>query len=64
METIYYLSGMITKKDQAIKWRLIESKQIPDDYTNAFLSHFGFHDEPLNANEEQRRQRILKSRKQ
>lgn len=47
---------MITKKDQAEKWRLIESKQIPDDYTNAFLSHFGFHDEPLKPKEEEWRQ--------
>ena len=26
------------------KYKKIEDKEIPDDYTNHFYSHFGFHD--------------------
>ena len=33
------------------KWRLIENGKLKDDYTNMFLSHFGFHDEPLRTSD-------------
>jgi hypothetical protein len=50
------------KAERDEKWRKIEAGEIPDDYTNAFLSHFGFHDEPLRPSQQRSRERLLKNR--
>lgn len=36
----------ITKNESEKKWNNIEKGIEKDDYTNHFLSHFGFHDDP------------------
>jgi hypothetical protein len=47
----------MTKKELRKKWDAIERGEIPDDYQNPFLSHFGFMDYPLDSNEELTRKR-------
>ena len=47
----------MTKKELRKKWDAIERGEIPDDYQNPFLSHFGFMDYPLDADEERTRKR-------
>ena len=47
----------MTKAEKRKKWDAIERGEIPDDYQNPFLSHFGFMDYPLDADEERTRAR-------
>jgi hypothetical protein len=47
----------LTKKELRKKWDRIERGEIADDYQNPFLSHFGFMDYPLDADEERTRER-------
>jgi len=47
----------MTKQQLKKKWDAIERGEIPDDYQNPFLSHFGFMDYPLDADEERTRKR-------
>ena len=47
----------MTKKQLRKKWDAIERGEIPDDYQNPFLSHFGFMDYPLDNEEERTRKR-------
>jgi len=44
------------------KWSNIEKRLEKDDYTNAFLSHFGFHDEQLHQFDLRNRDRITSKR--
>jgi len=50
----------MTKEEKRKHWDRIERGEIPDDYQNPFLSHFGFMDYPLEADEERRRARAKK----
>ena len=47
----------MTKAEKKIHWRKIEEGEIPDDYQNPFLSHFGFMDYPLDDEQEKTRAR-------
>ena len=47
----------MTKKELRKKWDAIERGEMPDDYQNPFLSHFGFMDYPLDNEEERLRAR-------
>ena len=47
----------MTKKELRKKWDAIERGEIPDDYQNPFLSHFGFMDYPLDNDAERLRER-------
>jgi len=47
----------MTKKEKRTHWTKIENGEIPDDYQNPFLSHFGFMDYPLNEENERTRAR-------
>ena len=51
---------VLSKQEQEVKWSKIEKGEIPDDYTNALLSLLGFHDRPLNPQEQASRERELK----
>jgi hypothetical protein len=39
------------RNDRRKKYLAMELKQIPNDYTNSFLNHFGFCDYPRSENE-------------
>lgn len=45
------------KSEKRLHWDRIERGEIPDDYQNPFLSHFGFMDYPLTNDQELTRQR-------
>lgn len=53
----------MTKNELEKKWNAIERGEIPDDYQNPFLSHFGFWDRPLTQDEERTRARTHRSGK-
>ena len=48
----------MTKADKRKHWAKIENGEIPDDYQNPFLSHFGFMDYPLDEYQERTRQKL------
>jgi len=54
------MTKYLTPAQREQKWRDIENGKIPDDYTNYFLSTFGFHDRPLNPSEQLSRERELR----
>jgi hypothetical protein len=47
----------MTKLEKRRHWTRIENGEIPDDYQNPFLSHFGFMDYPLDEDQEATRKR-------
>jgi hypothetical protein len=50
----------MTKEEKIKHWGRIERGEIPDDYQNPFLSHFGFMDYPLDHHQEKTRERLKK----
>jgi len=50
----------MTREEKIRHWKKIESGEIPDDYQNPFLSHFGFMDYPLDHHQEKTRERLKK----
>jgi hypothetical protein len=50
----------MTKAEKRIHWRKIEEGEIPDDYQNPFLSHFGFMDYPLDSIPRENKSKKLK----
>lgn len=47
----------MTRNELEKKWNAIERGEIPDDYQNPFLSHFGFWDKSLSPSEQKARER-------
>jgi len=47
----------MTREEKIRHWNKIEKGEIPDDYQNPFLSHFGFMDYPLDYHQEKTRER-------
>ena len=51
----------MTRNQLEKKWNAIENGEIPDDYQNPFLSHFGFWDKPLDPSEQKTRERARRA---